>query len=43
MHISYICINPGASFRGLHINIVNYLGNFLAEPNDSNNTSNDVA
>lgn len=43
MHISYICINSGASFRGLHVGIVNYLGNSLAERNDSNDTSNDVA
>ena len=31
MHIAYIRINSGASFGGLHVGIVNYLGNFLAE------------
>ncbi|MDE2462821.1 MAG: thiamine pyrophosphate-binding protein [Alphaproteobacteria bacterium] len=25
--ISYLCLNPGSSFRGLHDSIVNYLGN----------------
>lgn len=25
--IKYVCLNPGASFRGLHDSIVNYLGN----------------
>ena len=27
----YICLNPGASFRGLHDSIVNYLGNTKPE------------
>jgi hypothetical protein len=27
LDIPYIAINPGASFRGLHDSIVNYLGN----------------
>jgi thiamine pyrophosphate-dependent acetolactate synthase large subunit-like protein len=26
-NIPYICLNPGASYRGLHDSIVNYLGN----------------
>ena len=26
-NIPYVCINPGASYRGLHDSIVNYLGN----------------
>jgi acetolactate synthase-1/2/3 large subunit len=27
----YICLNPGASFRGLHDSLVNYLGNEVPE------------
>ena len=27
LEIPYVCINPGASFRGLHDSLVNYLGN----------------
>jgi thiamine pyrophosphate-dependent acetolactate synthase large subunit-like protein len=27
LDIPYVCVNPGASFRGLHDSIVNYLGN----------------
>jgi len=27
LHIPYIALNPGASFRGLHDSLVNYLGN----------------
>ena len=26
-NIPYICLNPGASYRGLHDSLVNYLGN----------------
>src|SRR4030095_16651391 len=27
LQLPYVCINPGASFRGLHDSLVNYLGN----------------
>ena len=27
LDIPYIALNPGASFRGLHDSLVNYLGN----------------
>jgi thiamine pyrophosphate-dependent acetolactate synthase large subunit-like protein len=27
LDIPYVCLNPGASFRGLHDSLVNYLGN----------------
>ncbi|GIK83183.1 MAG: thiamine pyrophosphate-binding protein [Alphaproteobacteria bacterium] len=27
LRLPYVCVNPGASFRGLHDSIVNYLGN----------------
>ena len=27
LDLPYVCINPGASFRGLHDSLVNYLGN----------------
>src|SRR5258705_10840376 len=27
MQIPYVCVNPGASFRGLHDSLVNFLGN----------------
>ncbi|NBW04717.1 MAG: thiamine pyrophosphate-binding protein, partial [Alphaproteobacteria bacterium] len=27
----YICLNPGASYRGLHDSLVNYLGNKTPE------------
>ena len=27
LDISYVALNPGASYRGLHDSIVNYLGN----------------
>ncbi len=27
LNLPYVCLNPGASFRGLHDSLVNYLGN----------------
>jgi thiamine pyrophosphate-dependent acetolactate synthase large subunit-like protein len=27
LHIEFVCVNPGSSFRGLHDSLVNYLGN----------------